>query len=155
MATRDSHAELALDPDREFHHDQGRPLSLLLVGLGGIVGTVARYGVTRAIPGPEDWPVATFVVNMVGAFALGVVLESLARRGPDVGARRRWRLVAGVGFCGAFTTYSTFAFEVTALTRAGHHVLAASYGIATLLVGFVATVAGIGLSSRQRPAAAA
>ena len=150
MATGDPHVELALDPDEDSHPDHLRPVSLLLVGVGGFVGTLARYEVDRVLPTAGRWPSATFAINILGAFLLGLLLESLARRGPDVDASRRWRLVAGVGFCGAFTTYSTLAVEVSELARASHHVLAVSYGVATVLVGFIATAAGIALSSHRR-----
>ena len=152
MATGDSHVDLSLDPDADTHPEHLLPVSLLLVGVGGFIGTLARYGVGRALPTASRWPVGTFAVNMAGAFVLGLVLEALARRGPDVAAMRRWRLVAGVGFCGAFTTYSTLAVEVSALSRASQHALAAIYGIVTVLVGFIATAAGIGLAAARRTA---
>lgn len=118
--------------------------ALALVFGGGVVGTLARVGVEEALPhrSPE-WPVATFVINIVGAFVLGLVLENLARRGPDTGVRRRLRLLAGTGFCGAFTTYSTFALEAVLLTRDGHWTTAVAYGISTVALGGAAAWAGI------------
>ena len=61
------------------------------------------------------WPWATFMINLAGAFILGALLEGLARSGGDTGWRQRVRLFAGTGFCGAFTTYSTLALEVSLL----------------------------------------
>ncbi|MET0195640.1 MAG: CrcB family protein, partial [Rhodococcus fascians] len=67
--------------------------ALASVFVGGVVGTLARVGVEEALPHrPSGWPVATFVINIVGAFVLGLVLENLARRGPDIGVRQRVRL---------------------------------------------------------------
>ena len=62
-----------------------RPGAIALVALGGIVGTAARYGFARAVPTPSGgWPWATFIVNLVGAFVLGALLEALARSDADV-----------------------------------------------------------------------
>lgn len=72
----------------------------LLVGLGGVFGASARYGVGTRLPGPR----ATLVVNVLGSVALGAVVAA--------GASGRPALVAGTGFCGAFTTFSSFAVEV-------------------------------------------
>ncbi|OZC46024.1 CrcB family protein [Rhodococcus sp. RS1C4] len=118
--------------------------ALASVFVGGVVGTLARVGVEEALPHrPSGWPVATFVINIVGAFVLGLVLENLARRGPDIGVRQRVRLLAGTGFCGAFTTYSTFALEAVLLTRDGHWSTASAYGAGTVVLGGVAAWAGI------------
>jgi fluoride exporter len=148
----DPFAELPMDPDvddlamigsptRPLHL---QPSALALVFAGGVVGTLARYGVEVAVPfRSPDWPVATFLVNLIGAFLLGLVLENLMRRGPDVGARRRARLLAGTGFCGAFTTYSTFALETVLLTRDGHPAMALAYTMSTVALGALAAWAGI------------
>ncbi|MDQ1682858.1 MAG: fluoride exporter [Frankiaceae bacterium] len=155
MASGDPHAELALDPDAIGGAGAPRPLeSVALVALGGLTGTLCRYWLELVIRPAGGWPIATVIVNVAGAFVLGLLLESLARRGPDVGRLRRLRLVGGVGFCGAFTTYSALAVDVTGLLRAGHAVTAVAYAAATALVGFAATVAGIAVRSKRRAAAA-
>lgn len=124
------------------------PSVMMAVFVGGVLGTLARYGFETAVPwGGSDWPVATFGVNLVGAFALGILLEVLARRGPDVGARRRIRLLVGTGFCGAFTTYSTFALETVLLTRDGRLTTAIAYAVSTVVLGAVAAWAGIVLGA--------
>lgn len=81
----DAHPELLVDPDVSR---QMRPLHLRLPALaavlvGGVFGASARYGVgLLLLPVAGTWPVATFSVNMVGAFVLGLLLEGLARSGP-------------------------------------------------------------------------
>lgn len=129
----------------EVRHGTGvRPGSILLVALGGLLGTAARYGFARAVPTPAGgWPWATFVVNLVGAFVLGALLEALARSGADVARQRRIRLLVGTGFCGSLTTCSTFAVEIDLLVRAHEPTTAFAYLAASLGAGIAVTAAGI------------
>jgi CrcB protein len=81
---------------------------LVLVGLGGVAGALARHSLGRRV---ERHTLDTLAVNVLGSFVLGALLaapvpESLL-------------LLAGTGFCGAFTTFSTFAFETVRLAEAG------------------------------------
>lgn len=123
---------------------QLRPGTLVLVFLGGIVGTAARYGLEEAFPHHgTNWPTGTFVANMLGAFTLGLLLEALVRLGDDTGRRRRTRLLLGVGFCGAFTTYSTLALEVSLFVRDGAVGMAVLYAAVTVVAGVVAAWLGI------------
>ena len=150
MAT-DSHRELPSDPDvgaaprRPLHL---RPSSLAWVFAGGIVGTALRYGVEELLPHDgAGWPWGTFLVNLVGAFILGGLLEALARLGEDAGWRQRARLCAGTGGCGAFTTYSTFALEAVLLMRHGHLGMAIGYGVLSVVGGVVTAWLGIVVAS--------
>ncbi|MGT2425165.1 fluoride efflux transporter FluC [Amnibacterium kyonggiense] len=94
-------------------------------------------------------PVAILVINVVGAFVLGALLEALARRGPDEGRRRVVRLAVGTGFCGGFTTYSTLAVATADLLRAGAAPVALGYAIGSVLLGAVAAWAGVLVGSRS------
>jgi CrcB protein len=95
-------------------------MNVLLVALGAAVGAplrflVDKHMVTRLLLGtrietPLPW--GTFTVNVLGSFLLGLL--------SGVG-NHTIALLVGVGFCGAFTTYSTFAAETTALASSGHH----------------------------------
>jgi CrcB protein len=116
---------------------------VLVVISGGVFGAWARYGASAVLPSPGGWPLPTLVINLAGALLLGVLLEALARRGPDAGRLRVVRLLAGTGFIGAFTTYSTLALETNSLLGAGRTADAVAYVAATLIGGVVATVAGI------------
>lgn len=146
---QDSHPELPSDPDtgpeRPLHL---RPSALGWIFVGGLIGTSARYLLEKAAPfqAPE-WPWATFVINLVGAFALGVALEGLARMGDDTGGRQRTRLFFGTGVCGTFTTYSAFALESSLILREGDVVLAVGYTLATIILGAVTAWAGIALAA--------
>lgn len=149
------HPELPLDPDepdrrRALHL---RPRLVACVAAGGVLGAAARVGVLHALPRPDELPLATVAVNLVGAFVLGVLLEALARRGPDTGTRRVVRLAAGTGFVGAFTTYSSFAVDIDTLTHDGRAGWALAYLAVSLLGGLVATTAGIAAAARAVRAA--
>jgi CrcB protein len=126
-----------------------RPAPILLVVLGGMLGTLARYGVALALPAPGGWPLPTLAVNLSGAFILGLLLESLLRAGADDGARRAVRLAAGTGFLGGFTTYSTFALDLNRLLDGGTPGLAFGYAVLTVVAGFLASFAGIWAASRR------
>ncbi len=138
----------ALDPDalpsaRAARPVHLRPRSVLLVAAGGVVGTAAREAVSLAVPSIGGFPAAVFGINVVGAFLLGLLLEALVRRGPDEGRRQVLRLLLGTGFCGGFTTYSSLATATAVLLVDGDAVTGALYAAATLLVGGLASWAGI------------
>ncbi|HUG49560.1 MAG TPA: CrcB family protein [Terrimesophilobacter sp.] len=121
-----------------------------LVVIGGTFGTAARFTLTEAVPTWSGVPVATFGVNILGAFLLGVLVTNLARRGRDEGVRRAVRLLLGTGFMGGFTTYSTLAVETDALFRSGQAGLAVAYATATVIIGALAAATGIRIASRRQ-----
>ena len=93
-------------------------------------------------------PIATFGINVIGAFLLGVLLELLADYSHDVGWGRRVRLGVGTGGLGGFTSYSALATE-TVVLAATHPGRAAAYAVGTVIVGGVASIGGIWLSRRH------
>ena len=135
-------------------HGSGARASLaadtVVVFVGGAAGTFARYGVALAVPVREGWPLATLTVNVVGAFLLGLLLEGLARAGPENPARRRWRLLLGTGVLGGFTTYSSLAVETERLLASGRAGLAVGYALTSLVVGLAAAAAGVAVAARGR-----
>ncbi len=131
----------------------GQGEAMVLVFAGGVLGAPARYFAEANLPGAENgFPVSTFVVNVVGAFALGLLLESLVLAGPDAGLRKRARLCFGTGFLGAFTTYSSFAVEIDLLNRTDRIGIAAAYAVSSLLVGLLAVALGSWLAHAARRA---
>lgn len=130
-------------PARPLHL---QPRWMLLVFLGGAMGSLARFAVSSLAPrSQEAFPWATFAANVGGAFALGMLLEVLARGGADVGTRRAVRIGVGTGVLGAFTTYSALAGETALLVREGAAGLAAGYAVGSALAGLVAAAAGMGV----------
>lgn len=122
-----------------------------LVALGGTVGTLARYLLDALIGDTAGLPLGIFIINITGAFLLGVLIESLALGGPDRGRRRDLRLLLGTGLLGGYTTYSLLATDIAALLI-GHHIAEAlGYGLATVLLGSLASWTGI-LTARTRRA---
>jgi CrcB protein len=132
-----------------------RDLRLLgLVALGGAVGSGLRYAVAVSLPpgeGEQAWPWATLTVNVVGAFLLGWLLESIAMRGPETFGLRRIRLFAGTGVLGGFTTYSSLALEAERLVSQGSWGTALAYAAVTLVVGTVAALLGVAAGRTMPP----
>jgi CrcB protein len=106
-------------------------VAALAVGIGGSVGALARYAIGNAI---EQRGLDTFAVNVLGSFALGVVLA--------VGLGDTARLAFGVGFCGAFTTFSSFAVESVRLAEDENVEVAAVYAAGTLVAALLAVALG-------------
>ncbi len=117
-----------------------------------MIGTAARWAAEEQWPAhPGQWPLGTFLVNVVGAFVLGALLETLIKLGPDEGGRRRIRLTAGTGFCGAFTTYSAFSLEISLLGKDGHVWTAVAYALISVVVGVIAAATGVWAARRAVP----
>jgi CrcB protein len=117
------------------------------VALGGAVGTGVRDLLSLGIPASGAFPTAIFVINLTGAFALGVVLETLLHLGPDEGRRRFLRLLIGTGFMGGYTTYSTLAVGVAQTFVGGHAWVGVLYGVASVVAGAAASFAGIAVGA--------
>lgn len=122
------------------------PGLILVVAVGGVLGTAGRYGLAALLPAQHGLPVGTAVENVVGAFALGVLLELLARRTPESRGRRVLRLGLGTGMLGGFTTYSALALETWDLLG-DQPVLALGYSLGSVLLGLIACFVGVALSA--------
>ncbi|MBY0488465.1 MAG: fluoride efflux transporter CrcB [Gemmatimonadaceae bacterium] len=124
------------------------PLSatvLLVVAVGGAIGSVARYGVGVVMaPATSTFPWATLVVNVLGAFLIGWFARLFAA--PD--ADHVLRLALTTGFCGGFTTFSTLSAETVSLLQQGKAGRAAAYIVLSLALGLAATFAGLSAGTR-------
>ena len=120
---------------------------VLGVLLGGAIGALSRYGLDVWIERNtvSDFPWATFVVNVSGCLVVGFIIAALVDR-HNAPAWLRGALV--IGFCGGFTTFSTFAQETVDLLEAKLTVLAVASVSANVVVGIMAVLAGAGLGRR-------
>lgn len=118
-------------------------IGLLLVTVGAAVGSGARFaldiGSRRWFPsGPS---VGILVVNLVGSFVLGVLVGLMATRLLD----DRWRLLVGIGFCGSFTTFSTFVVELAELIDVDRRRVLLAWTAAAVVGGGMAAALGVGV----------
>lgn len=144
----DGHRAPALRPPH-LRPPHLRPSLVVLVALGGAVGTAARYGLTAAVGTTPGWPLATAGANVLGALLLGALLEHLARRGPETPRHRLVRLGLGTGVLGGFTTFSSLAVELERMLADGEPVLAAAYAGASAVLGVLAALLGVVLAARH------
>jgi CrcB protein len=114
---------------------------LLAIAAGGALGAPARYEIAQLIPiTPASFPWATFWTNVSGAFVLAIFLTILIERYPPT---RFVRPFFGIGFLGAYTTFSTLAVETATLVKDGHVALGVGYTIASIAVGLTFAYLGI------------
>jgi CrcB protein len=114
---------------------------LVLIAIAGAAGALTRYGVGSAV-GVRTFPWATLAINVVGSFLLGFLLQAApGRLSDDV------RLALGVGFLGAFTTFSTFSYETVTMLRDGRTGVALAYVAASVVVGIGAAALGYRLGA--------
>ena len=117
--------------------------SFLLVMAGGAVGAALRFQVGRMLSTEAGgWPWHTFIANVAGGFAIGLLAGWLARMGT---ADNDMRLLLGVGLLGGFTTFSAFSLEMALMVERGQLVLAAGYALASVVLALVALFAGLGI----------
>ena len=115
------------------------------IGLAGSFGAIARFAVSSLIGSvaPRGFPYGTLLVNLTGCWILAFFLTLIR----DRAASDALRLAVAVGFVGAYTTFSTFAYEVYDMSRSGSSVRAVLYLILSTVLGLVAVHAGV-LSAR-------
>lgn len=118
----------------------------LLVALGGAFGALARFGVAQALQTPAAlrFPMATLVVNVTGSFLLGLVLRTVQGWPTEAS----WRAFLAIGFCGAFTTFSSFSYENLRLLQDRHYFAAFANITASVLLCLLAVLAGFALAQR-------
>lgn len=122
-------------------------MTILYIAIAGVVGTLSRYGLEGWIQSrtASGFPLGTLTVNLSGSMILGFVVRiatGTALISPDV------RAALTIGFCGAFTTMSTFSYESVALLNDGDYVRAALYMGATILGCVAAVILGTALANR-------
>ncbi|MBY8856536.1 fluoride efflux transporter CrcB [Nocardia sp. CA2R105] len=114
------------------------------MAVGGGIGAEARYGVSRLLPTrPGQFPWGTFLTNVVGCFAIGVLMVLITEVWTG---HRLVRPFLGVGFLGGFTTFSTYAVETRNLLEPGTVYLAFGYLAGTLIAAMLAVLAAVTLT---------
>jgi len=142
-ANTDDHAGRAATPTAL----RRRATLLAVIGAGGAIGAAARYGTVLALPPHLDaFPVATFLVNVVGAVILGAVAALPA---DWLAAHELTRPAIGTGFCGGLTTFSTMTLEIYQRSSA-HSTLAATYAVTSLVAAPACAWAGFSLTQAAR-----
>ena len=115
---------------------------VIIVGVGGFIGANVRYWLGAWIDGQFGlrFPLGTFIINLTGSLLLGFIATLTVERAL---IDPRWRLALGVGFIGAYTTFSTFTYESVKLLEAGSYGLAALNVLGSGLLGLLG--AGLGI----------
>jgi len=121
--------------------------SLFLVGAGGAAGSMARYAVSIAAArvATVAFPLATFGINIVGSFIIGL-LVGFCSRGNNF-SHQGMLLLLATGFCGGFTTFSAFALENVNLMQKGQSVMAIFYIAASIVCGLLLCRLGLRLTT--------
>jgi fluoride exporter len=114
---------------------------ILIAGTGGFIGTVSRFLASRYFQNLflTSFPFGTFIVNITGCLLIGI-FYGLAEKGSILSPE--WRMFLTVGFCGGFTTFSTFAGENIALLKDGNFFYFALYTGLSVFLGLMATYLG-------------
>ena len=114
---------------------------LLLVFVGGGIGSVLRYLVGKYLNSVENGiPYGTFASNIIGSLLIGIILGLAVKQNT---LSENQILFLATGFCGGFTTFSTFAYENHIFLKTGDFSSFAIYTIASFAIGFLAVFAGI------------
>ena len=112
----------------------------LLVGIGGALGSMARYGLTLlASYASIASEVGTFAANAIGSLLIGIIIAL---------SKGDWYLLGAVGFCGGFTTFSTFSAQALHLLQSGQRTMGVLYIIASLFICILMTWAGMALADK-------
>jgi len=116
-------------------------IKLLIIAIGGALGSVARYATVRGIDEKLNavFPYGTLTVNLVGSFLIGFFYTLALRK---AGLTEHWRLFLGAGFCGGFTTFSAFAWENFTLIQQKLTGTAFLYTSLSLAAGLLALIVG-------------
>lgn len=115
--------------------------SFVLVAIGGAIGAVSRYAIALAMTG-HHWPWSTFLVNVLGSVGFGLVMVLLVRGS----LHQSLHPLLMVGFFGAFTTFSTFSWELFQFIQRNAWLDAVSYSLGSVVSCLLGITAGVALA---------
>ena len=119
--------------------------ALLLIGIGGFVGSILRYMLSMAMlpcTFRTGLPTGTLTVNIVGSLLIGILVSVLRQDA--------WYYIGVIGFCGGFTTFSTFSLEMINLLKAGNYGGTILYIVLSLLLSVIAVIGGLWIGTRLK-----
>jgi len=119
-------------------------MSALFVGAGGALGAVCRYLISL-IPVKTDFPIATLVTNLLGAVVIGVIVGITEK---EENISKNFSLFFKTGFCGGFTTFSTFSLETFSLLEKSEYLMGGIYSVVSLVLCLVGVWLGKSLVRR-------
>jgi CrcB protein len=116
--------------------------TLLIIGLGGGLGSIFRYlvqvGISRLAT--VSFPAGTFLVNITGCFVIGLLYGFSDKYAT---LTTEWRLFLVTGICGGYTTFSSFSYESISLFRQGNYTYFILYTVLSVAIGLLATLGGM------------
>ena|SRR5437868_484133 len=115
--------------------------NFLLVGFGGAIGSMLRYGATTLVS-VKYFPFATMAVNIIGSFVIGMVVGFSLKNEYFL---TNWKLFLATGICGGFTTFSSFSAENLELLQSGRTLAAVTYIVISIITGIAAAFFGFKL----------
>lgn len=118
--------------------------SFIFIAIGGALGAIARYGVTQMVQSRFffGFPIATFVVNLLGCFVIGIVFSLAEKHHIGDGTR----LFLATGICGGFTTFSAFSLETMLMLNDSRFLMAFFYVLGSVLISLLSVMAGMYLA---------
>jgi CrcB protein len=119
--------------------------TILLIGIGGFLGSIARFLTATYFAKilPSTFPLGTFAANLLGCFIIGVIYGLSARFSwltPE------WRFFLATGFCGGYTTFSTFAYENIKLLETSNYGMFMAYSLLSFVTGLLAVFVGLAIT---------
>ncbi len=119
--------------------------NLLLVGLGGGIGSMLRYAAGLLLSS-KIFPYSTLLVNIIGSFIIGIIFALSIK---EQSIANNWKLFLATGVCGGFTTFSAFSLENMGLLQSGKYAMAFTYVALSIVLGIGATFLGYLIIARH------